>query len=594
MATPLLSILAQSVLAQSLSLAGGDFAIPAPTISNLGFALRGSVCQAERKDPRLGERWVALDVQEQNQGLADLNGDGDDLDTVLFVHDLVTGKATPVGALATCIQPFVHGEIVGFALSESANGGLDLNGDADDDDFVAHFYEPAKGQLHNQRVVVPNHGTIDRFSILDSGTLVVEMSEDMVVPLNADGDLNDAVLDAWFLGKSSGVFPPQRSIVRRTAGPRMATGLAATTSNSYWAADEHFMIVGVDEAYEGHRDLNGDGDAIDFDVLSLTDLATGVQHNLGIVGNLVQFSPGAIAFRAAEAFEGADLNGDGDQTDQVLHIYNPLTGAMTNIGLAVGLQLEWIDGHLVTVVSEAGQGQLDFNGDGDASDEVAIVLAPGTWSIQNLAVAGTFVVGNTKKAFIVVSEDGQGASLNGDADKNDFVLHSYDVATKKLTNLRTAITGAPLAGERFVLFRCYEFGQGADLNFDGDLVDAVVAAYDSVNDKFHNTGLAVFQVPIFAPRVNETDEGGFFVLVYENDQGMTDFNEDGDASDFVLHYWKAPGPFALNMGVAIFHDQNLTSHGGMALLEVSEPDQKQDLNGDGDMGDVVAHILRVP
>jgi len=46
---------------------------------------------------------------------------------------------------------------------------------------------------------------------------------------------------------------------------------------------------------------------------------------------------GHLAIPASEADEENDLNGDGDQTDTVLEIWDPATGRLTDTGLAAGI-----------------------------------------------------------------------------------------------------------------------------------------------------------------------------------------------------------------------------------------------------------------
>ena len=58
---------------------------------NLGLALERDYSQFNTRHARIGERWVAFEVSEGDQGQSDLNGDGDSDDGLLYVHDLATG-----------------------------------------------------------------------------------------------------------------------------------------------------------------------------------------------------------------------------------------------------------------------------------------------------------------------------------------------------------------------------------------------------------------------------------------------------------------------------------------------------------------------
>ena len=63
-----------------------------------------------------------------------------------------------------------------------------------------------------------------------------------------------------------------------------------------------------------------------------------------------------LAYSQWELFKGEDLNGDGDTTDQVVHVHKLLTGEITNLGIA-GLVATVSGDWLAFVVSERQQGE---------------------------------------------------------------------------------------------------------------------------------------------------------------------------------------------------------------------------------------------
>ena len=86
---------------------------------------------------------------------------------------------------------------------------------------------------------------------------------------------------------------------------------------------------------------------------------------------------------------GIDLNGDTDAADQVLHLFEVDTGHLLNVGLADAtvrgpfgsplgtrnpLPLETSAQKVMMLVGEADQGGSDLNQDGDADDQVAVVI----------------------------------------------------------------------------------------------------------------------------------------------------------------------------------------------------------------------------
>ena len=72
---------------------------------------------------------------------------------------------------------------------------------------------------------------------------------------------------------------------------------------------------------------------------------------------------------------GTDLNGDGDATDFVVHVFNASNRQTTNLGLAATSGSLQGDGQLLGFrVRETEQGNTDLNGDGDTNDDVLHVF----------------------------------------------------------------------------------------------------------------------------------------------------------------------------------------------------------------------------
>ena len=116
-----------------------------------------------------------------------------------------------------------------------------------------------------------------------------------------------------------------------------------------FAIDGGRLVFQVPESDQGGTDLNGDGDA----------------------GDVVALEGGGLAIHVPEFDQGGDLNGDGDMIDEVVHIWDRATGVSTNLGLAGGLvyPVALGEGHFEFLVSEYSQG-ADLNGDGDTIDNV--------------------------------------------------------------------------------------------------------------------------------------------------------------------------------------------------------------------------------
>ena len=84
--------------------------------------------------------------------------------------------------------------------------------------------------------------------------------------------------------------------------------------------------------------------------------------------------------------------------------------------------------------------------------------------------------------------------------------------------------------------------------------------------------------------------GSLLVLsVSELDQGSTDLNGDGDISDLVLHVHDAELGATVNLEVVASMSTDAVTDGRFVLASVSENEEGSDLNGDGDLQDVVYH-----
>src|SRR5205823_6975778 len=114
----------------------------------------------------------------------------------------------------------------------------------------------------------------------------------------------------------------------------------------------------------------------------------------------------------------------------------------------------------------------DFNGDGDAVDEV-VHLWPGTGAPLNLGRAATAVALSPERVVALVSErDEGGADRNGDFDVDDAVLEVYDRAGASWATTAQAADAAGVVGSNVVYIQP-ESGQGVDRDGDSDLVDRV-------------------------------------------------------------------------------------------------------------------------
>jgi len=425
----------------------------------------------------------------------DLDGDADALDHVLFVYDARTGATRNLGLALPPGPLLMEGNLVMAWGSEEELGHTDLDGDGADDGFVGFVYDAATGELRNtllQRMYFwPDVSRAD-------GQLVFGARETSVSgDLNADGDLTDqSVLQ---------VLDAATGQIRNTA-LACDYGRTPVFAGGRWA-------VTVFEQAQGARDLNDDGDAFD-QHLFFYDPTTGAARDAELADSGLALAGNERALLEVQYEEHTDLNQNGQLGDLVPVLIEPATGRVLQVGAAV------VDSSFVPLgdgfamrAFEAAEGR-DLNGDGDQLDQVAQILDPGRAGARNLGVACERITGagsrlflesggkisvcdarsgrvsstdleaatvldaSDERALVLVSEERVGLDLNGDGDAADEVFSLYDGARRRSTNLGLAGFGGDdlrlLASGGRALLAVVEQRQGADLNGDGDQADTVL------------------------------------------------------------------------------------------------------------------------
>jgi hypothetical protein len=226
-------------------------------------------------------------------------------------------------------------------------------------------------------------------------------------------------------------------------------------------------------------------------------------------------------FLVAEATAG-DLNGDGDSLDVVLHVMDAQTGVTVNLGFAVPVVCDLAfppgfcspaqpvvgDTIFAFLVSEAAQGAMDLNRDGDASDDVLFLYDDRQGEVQSTELAVAHGVTRSVSfirfpippavfgdviVFLVAEAEQGGRDLNHDGDVGDAVIHL--VAPKKSRKTINVGLAAPGLGHfsspvlvasgdgNFVNVLVGEREQGQDLNRDDDQDDAVTMEIRVQNGK---------------------------------------------------------------------------------------------------------------
>ena len=501
--------------------------------------------------------WLVYSGWESFDG-DDLNEDGDRDDAVVHVHNLSTGSTTNLGLAGGEI--LVSGDRVLFVVNER-DQDEDLNRDGEKEDVdVVHIHDLSTGETENLRLA----GRI-------------------WAGLFGDGLFGDRVL---------------------------------------WGSQNDGVLIFVHETSQG-QDLNGDGDPVDENVLHVHNLSSGETTNLGLAVRRVEPQNGLtfvqtgdrLAFHVREIDQGKDLNGDGDDLDQVVHVHDLSTGETTNLRRAGWLEPCWrtwqrCGDWVVLRVDERGEGE-DLNGDGDVTDSVVHVHNLVTSTTTNLRLVGNvFSCGGTggpcdDRVVFSVDESSQGEDLNGDDDEEDFVFHVHDLPTGETTNLRLTGLFLGVFGDRLVV-AVDERDRGKDLNGDGDDQDRVVHIHDLSSEETRNLMLSGSFTS-----VQDEDllviQSGRVVYLHDLTTGETATTRvergariakafrdwlvlhEGVDEDQIVQVHNVSTGVTRSLGFAGWYS-GVAGLERWLVLEAYEPWQGEDLNGDGDRDDRVRYV----
>ncbi len=514
--------------------------------------------------------WV---MQIDEGGSADANQDGDALDRVPALYDLQTLAYTPTAAIhSTPDSALFTPTSVLLQVHETSEGMTDFNGDGDALDVVLQIYDVASGVLLNTGL---NANYYTKAIAPDGSLAACRWAEDQALAdLNGDGDLSDEVLQLIDTGTGATTNTGYVVKMYQGYGFQLLTG-----GRLLFAVSEPDHLV----------DLNGDGDLLD-DVAHFLDASSTAPTNLQLaVESMVAFAEGnRAALLVSEAASGqTDLNGDGDATDRVVHLYDPATGISSNTGLASSVQLlpKKDLRVLMLSVSEAKQ-QQDLNGDGDMSDHVGYVYDPATDVLTNtqlaLANSGSGWSKDPDRVTLKVREAAQAQDLNGDGDQQDDVVHVFHLPTGMIHN-----TGLPIYFSTYIgrleggllAVEVDEAHHGqTDLNGDGDAVDRILVLLDLQTGELRN-------LQVGGTMQHNGDLAA--IAAHESADGVDHTGDGQGSSSYFCTY---------DVASRTLFDSGLTLSGGVGVgpgattFPRYELTLGQDLTGDGDTNDVVAHI----
>ncbi|MDG7050827.1 MAG: hypothetical protein JRZ94_06470, partial [Nitrososphaerota archaeon] len=329
-------------------------------------------------------------------------------------------------------DPSISGNTIAFSTSEFESSS-DLNGDGDQSDTVIRLYNTATSTVQNTDAVGVNPSI--------SGNIVAfqTFEDSIAIDLNGDGDINDTVIR---------LYNTATSTISSTGG---AVGVNPSISGN--------IVAFYTPEGSMSTDLNGDGDQSDT-VIRLYNIATFTRINTGAVGVNPSISGNIVAFQTNEGLISTDLNSDGDYFDNVIRIYNTATSTVQNTG-AVGIDPS-ISGNLITFQTYEGSIATDLNGDGDQSDNVIRIFDLATFTITNTATDGSNPSISGNLITFHIFEGSIATDLTGDGDQSDDVIFTFDTTTSIRTNTATVGSRPSISGN-LITFQTYEGSIATDL-----------------------------------------------------------------------------------------------------------------------------------
>jgi len=396
-------------------------------------------------------------------------------------------------------------------------------------------------------------------------------------------------------------------------------------------------LIAVLAGEQGNLDYNGDGDQLD--VWPFLQQGGPDQTPVRIEiqsGSAMRAEGDFLLIGASELRCNEDLNGDGDIEDRVLHVYHAPTQTLVNVGkFVIDLPSSRVDGTRIFFRGDEGRDDVDENGDGDKTDAFVFIydfasdsLTPTTLDTSAWSFDGRFLWaieledevdrnGNGRlEDFIFRSHDTEtgverlvdsavwnydarngtviytriellnGDDLNGDGDTDDDELYLMEAPSGPPQRIFTDPSGFPRLTATHAIWTMDEDVEGVDRNGDGDLADHHLFLHD-----LSEGSTLEFDRPGLEPLPFAANESAIAFLVEETDE---DLNGDDDLEDRVAHVFSFVNERTYNLGLATPTVLSNYLRDDRLALPVREFEQDRDLNGDGDQDDFVIHLVELP
>jgi Tol biopolymer transport system component len=530
-------------------------------------------------------RYVTFDSTSTNLVPNDTNNAVD-----LFVHDNVTGVTERVNVKAADGSQSTTGD--NSIISRISASGREIAyavtaGDLVSGDTNGAFDVFVGGFAQRTEPFVCGNGMVDPFEECEppGGTAFCGLCSFTCQcnDLNADGDLNDTMFQ---LLDTNLVSPSPLTI-------------GTMASNTIAGADADFSAF-----------TNESSQAVIYNAATASSCT--------FPGTVTRGAASATigAGTVLESSVGVDLNGDGDMKDTILGVVtagavcSPFVPGYTPRGYAA-------DAVATTDLCAGGNNNgrpctsdAECSAGGGVCSGIVVFARPETEegssgnlcgpAIKTCAGGPLFGQPCTADADCPASTcPATACDLNGDGDGNDRVLHIYRQSTGTVTNTGQAVEEF-VVKDNLVAFRTSEAAQKKDLNDDHDQLDFVMQVYDlaaPANSALINTGQAAELCHITGcdpnlPYKIKDDTVSF--LVSETAQNQDLNGHDGIGQEVMVVFDVHSGPnqvFDLppaTVSVPVFPDKFVG--GSVLYTQTTEAQLGYDVNGDGDMDDVVVGV----
>jgi hypothetical protein len=590
------------------------------------FILRNtSVAVSSQTRVAISGRNLAFLASEGTSGLAgtDFNGDGDLIDSVAVAVEM-NPRIQHVLNVAALDLAWIGNELY-LAVDEAADG-RDWNNDVDMADDVLLHWSVADGVL----------------------TYVDELSGSGLPQFVAVGT------NLFYTASTTPAGAAQSNLRVISSSAPLTTTMIATQDLvsqlevEILAVDEGLLFLSLDETdADNARDLNGDTDALDTDVLALLDAttATGVLRNTREAlasdsGPLRAKKTAAhdwdVGYLVSEADQGAtNLNdpalfdsawqasqcvgfADADTSDAVLHFLefslwdaNPLTAPPRNTGLAARDRIAIANGFIASICAESDEGTCDLNSDGDTSDEVVRWTQIVTWPAPILPLntaanlhavfdcpGGTHGLAELDNHLVMqVSENDDDFDIDGDSLKTKNLLgwltpttsaHAWDFTPS------TALTyaGASWMRERHDRLRLnvafQESVSGANINVHNPPVAGEdLDSTDSLPTFPDFSGASTLTYPGVAIAVKASNAGmviGREVAFYRVDEAADSRDWNNDGDETDMILFRTSLSQGASVGMSVIEPGPLSTRLAVELDEIGTPNGAAFLADEGSSG----------